>query len=113
MAAMSTALTEFSDSGNSRTYTQAGHTTVLPKLVIQKRKIAVSETGVAEDTIMVVDAAVDSNAVVLASKNTFEVKVRRPVNGAAAGVAASLATFRDIINGDEFANTVTTQEWVV
>jgi hypothetical protein len=37
MAAMSTALTEFSDKENSRTFFYTGHTVTKPKLVLQRR----------------------------------------------------------------------------
>lgn len=39
MAAMTTALTEFSTNGDSRTYTTSGHTVSNPKLVTQKRRV--------------------------------------------------------------------------
>ena len=39
MAAMTTVLTDFSQSGNSRTRTTSGHTAVKPKLVIEKRRV--------------------------------------------------------------------------
>lgn len=113
MAAMATALTEFSDKENSRTYTYTGHTAQEPRLVLEKRKIASGATSVLEDTVTVLSSTEDSAGDLLASKVTFEVKVRRPVNGIAADVTAALAIFRDIVAGDEFTNTVSTQEWLV
>lgn len=112
MAAMTTALTEFSDSGNSRTYTYTGYTAAEPRLVIQKRKLASGSTSVIEDTVSVVSSTEDAAGEILSSKVLFEMKVRRPLNGLAADVTAALAIARDVIAGDEFTNTVSTQEWL-
>lgn len=112
MAAQSTALTEFSDMGNSRTYTYAGHTATDPRLVIQKRKVASNGNSVIEDTVMVVSGTEDAEGIPLASRVSFQATVRRPVNGAAADVTAALAIFRDIVAGDEFGTTVSTQNWL-
>lgn len=113
MAAMTTALTEFADNGNSRTYTYTGHTSAEPRLVIQRRKIATGSTSVIEDTFQVVSSTEDAAGELLSSKVLFEAKVRRPVNGITADVTAALAIFRDIVAGDEFTATVNTQGWLV
>jgi len=113
MAAMTTALTEFSDNGNSRTYTYTGHTAVDPRLVLQRRKVAAGTTSVIEDTITVLSGTEDADANPLAAKVRFSATVSRPINGVAADVTAALAIFRDIVAGDEFGNTVSTQEWLV
>lgn len=113
MAAMTTALTEFSDNGNSRTYTLTGHTAINPQLVIQKRRVPSGSQTVAEDTITVLRSTDDSAGEQLPQKISFEVKVRRPINGTQADVDALLAIFRDIVAGDEFANSVNTQEFLV
>lgn len=110
MAAMSTALTEFSRQGNSSTFTVTGHTAVKPKLVLQKRRVPVGADGVAEDEITVLYGTEDADSALLKSRVMFSAKVRRPVNGAAADVTAALAVFRDVVAGDEFGNTVDTQE---
>lgn len=112
MAAMSTALTEFADNGNSRTYTLSGHTALSPQLVLQKRKVPSGNQTVVEDTITVLSATEDSDGAILPQRVTFTATIRRPVNGQSADVTAMLAIFRDIIAGDEFANTVNTQEWL-
>ncbi len=113
MAAMTTALTEFSDNGNSRTYTQAAHTVQQPMLVIQKRKVPTGNQTVAETTVNVVDSTTDVDDAVLSQKVLFSAVVRYPIAGTAADVTAALATFRDIIAGDEFANAVSTQEYLI
>lgn len=115
MAGMTTVLTEtFSpNGGNSRAYTQAGHTALSPELVLQRSKSANGPTGVIEDTISVLKATEDSDGVQLSSKVMFTATVRRPINGTAADVTAQLAVFRDIIAGDEFANVVNTSEPLV
>jgi len=112
MAAMTTSLTEFADNGNSRTYTYTGHTSSEPRLVIERRKVAAGATSVIEDTVSVLSSTEDAAGELLSSKVLFEAKVRRPVNGIAADVTAALAIFRDIVAGDEFTNTVNTQEWL-
>lgn len=112
MALMTTVLTEFSDNGNSRTYTQAGHTAVEPQLVLQKRKVPSGNQSTIEDTITVLSSTEDASGALLDSRVSFTATVRRPKDGIAADVTAMLAVFRDIIAGDEFTNTVNTQEWL-
>lgn len=112
MAGMSTVLIEFSDMGNSRTYTQASHTALAPLLVLQKRKVPSGNQRIAEDTITVLSHTEDADGITLPERVTFTATVRRPINGDAADVTAMLAVFRDIVAGDEFANTVSTQEWL-
>lgn len=113
MAAMTTALTEFSDNGNSRTYTYTGHTTASPRLVLQKRKVPVGSQVVAEDTITVLSGATDVDSAPLQERVTMSVTIRRPITGQASEVTAALAILRDVVAGDEFANTVSTQEYLV
>ncbi len=112
MAAMLTALTEFSDNGNSRTYSLAGHTAQSPQLVIQKRRVPVGNQVVAESTIDVIYATEDSAGALLPQKVVFSAVVRFPINGIQADIDAALVVFRDIIAGDEFSNTVNTQEYL-
>jgi len=113
MAAMTTALTEFSDNGDSRTYTYTGHTAAEPRLVIQRRQVASGSKVVAQDTIEVLSSTEDASGNLLSERVDFKVIVRRPITGIAADVTAALAVFRDIIAGDEFTNTVSTQEHLV
>jgi hypothetical protein len=111
MTAMTTVLTEsFPSSGNSRTYTQAGHTALKPQLVIQKCKIAGNGQSVAESTVSVLSATEDSDGAVLPQKVAFDVTVRYPIQGQQTDIDDMLAVVRDIIAGDEFANMVNTQE---
>lgn len=112
MPAMSTPLTEYSDNGNSRTFSTTGHTALKPKLVIQKRKIASNAQASAEDHISVVYGTADAEGAILTSKVAFDVSVRRPILGDAADVTAALAVLRDIVASDEFGATVTTQNWL-
>lgn len=113
MAAMTTALTEFADNGNSRTYAQVGHTALKPQLVIQKRKVPSGNGVVAETTVDVISATVDASGITLPQKVVFSASVRYPITGTAADTTAMLAVFRDIVAGDEFANAVDTQEFLV
>lgn len=112
MAAMTTALTEFSDNGNSRTYTSTGHVASKPKLVLQRRRVPSGNQTVLEDTVTVLHGAEDSNGDVLESKVSFSVTIRRPLSAIGADVDAALAVFRDIVAGDEFGNTIDTQEYL-
>jgi hypothetical protein len=112
MAAMSTVLTEFSDSSNARTYTCPAHTAVKPLLVLQRRRVPVGAQVVLEDEITVVSTTEDSDAEILDQPITFSVKVRRSKHGIAADIAAALVIFRDIIAGDEFAATVDGQYYL-
>jgi hypothetical protein len=112
MAAMSTTLVEFANSGNSRTSILSGHTAVKPKLVIEKRRVPENGQQISEYSAKVVEATADANDIILAQKVSFEVVVRYPVLGQASDVTAALTTFRDIIAGDEFAASVSTQGWL-
>lgn len=112
MAGQTTAITEFADNGNSRTYTYTGHTALKPKLVIQKRKVPSGNQTMLEDSIKILAATTDPDSAVMAEKVTFEAIVRRPTLGLAADVTAALAVFRDIVAGDEFGTMVNTQGWL-
>lgn len=112
MAGMTTVLTEFSDNGNSRTYTTSAHTATEPRLVIQKRKVASGLTSSLEDTVQTISSTEDAAGELLDQKVLIETRVRRPANGIAADVAAALVIHRDLIASDEFTNTVNTQEWL-
>lgn len=112
MAAMTTALTEFADNGNSRTYTYTGHTALDPKLLLQRRRVPSGNQTIAEDTVTVLSGTEDSNGAMLPSRVMFTATVRRPIDGIAADVTAALAIFRDVVAGDEFTNTVNTQEFL-
>jgi len=112
MAAQLTALTEFSNIGNSRTYTLAAHTVSKPQVVIQKRKVPVGNKVVAQDDVFVSIATVNSLGETLPQRVAFHISVTRPIGHDAADVQAALVVIRDIIAGDEFANTVLTQEYL-
>lgn len=112
MAAMATALTEFNDSLNSRTYTYTGHTVSKPKLIIQKRRVPTGNQTMAEDVISIIAGTEDSDGVVLDQKESYVITHRRPIDGIAADRTALLAIIKDVVNGDEFANTGETQEYL-
>jgi mannitol/fructose-specific phosphotransferase system IIA component len=112
MAGMSTTLTLFSEEKNKRTSTYSGHVVSDPHVVIETRRVPDGNQSMMESTVKVVSGIEDSDGVQLSSKVTFEATVRYPVLGIAADVAAALVIFRDIIAGDEFAATVSTQNWL-
>lgn len=112
MGALATALTEFSDNGDSRTYTTAGSTASSPKLVIEKRKVPVGGQTVAEFSCAVVHGTADSDGLVLQQKVSLTATGRYPIDGDAADLAAALVIFRDIVASDEFEASLTSQNWV-
>lgn len=112
MAGMSTALTLFSEYGNSRTSTTAGHTSVKPKVVVEKRVVAEGKKKIAQSSVKVIHATTDAEGLILTEKVAFEAVVNTPVAGLAADVTAALAIFRDIVASDDFGTTVTTQNWL-
>lgn len=112
MAAMTTTLTEFSAMGNSRTSTTSGHAAAKPKLVIEKRRVPEGNQTIIEYSCKVVHATDDDDGATLQNKVSFEAVCRYPVLGQSTDVDAALVIFRDVIAGDEFANSVDTQEWL-
>lgn len=112
MAGMTTVLTEFSNYGNSRTSTYTGHTAAEPRLVIEKRRVPEGNQTMLEYSVKVVSSTEDSGGEILDNKVSFEAISRGPIAGIAADVTAALAIFRDIVAGDEFTNSVSTQEWL-
>jgi hypothetical protein len=114
MPAMATTLTEFSTNGDSRTYTTAGHSVSKPKLVLQKRRVPSGNQTVSENKVSVVHAALGPDDSVLPSKVTFSIDVRVPLNikSGDTSVADSLAILKDIVNSDEFAASVSTQNFL-
>jgi hypothetical protein len=112
MASFTTALTEFSDKENARTYMVDGHTVQQPRLVIQKRKVPATPEAVSQSSVDVIYGTLDPDGNVLQSKVGFSVSVRYPANGQASDVTAALAVFRDLVASDEFAATVTSQGYL-
>jgi hypothetical protein len=112
MAAMSTVLTQFANNGNSLTYTLPVHTAVKPALVLQRRKVPSGAQTVVEDTITVLYATADPDGAILPQRSSMSVTIRRPLDGEAAIVTSLLALFREVVASDNFANTVSTQEWL-
>ena len=112
MASFATTITEFSDKENNRTYMVSGHTVQAPRLVIQKRKVPTTSTGVSESQLMVVYGTEDAEGLPLASKVVCGASVRYPANGQSGDVTAALAVFRDFVASDEFTAMVNSQAYV-
>jgi hypothetical protein len=112
MAVMTTVLTAFSVNGNARTSTISGHTAIQPRLVIEKRRVPENGQTMVESSVKVVYATTDVDGVVLSQKVSFEAVCRYPLLGSSSDIDAALAVFKDIISGDEYANTVDTQEFL-
>lgn len=109
MAAMTTVLTEFSDNGNTRTYTAPSHTVLQPFLVIQSRKVPTGNAVIAEDTIKVVKATSDSNGDPIAERQFITVTVHRPITGDDTDMDDVKALVREVVASDEFDAVVDTQ----
>lgn len=112
MAGMTTTLTEFANYGNSRTSTLSTHTASFPKLVIEKRRVPEGNQSVVEYSFKVVEATVDADGVTLAQKVTLEAVARYPVLSTEAAKTTALATFRDIVAGDEFGASFLSSNWL-
>jgi len=112
MALMTTVLTEFSDNGNNREYSLSDHTVLKPSKVLQRRKQPTGNQVVAEDHITVTRATEDADGNVLPQNVSMTVTIRRPKFGQSTDIDSVLATFRDIIAGDEFTTTVQSQKWL-
>jgi len=117
MASLSATLTEFADNGNSRTYTSSGHTSVKPKLVIEKRVVPVGNQTMAEFSAAIVQAVNGADGGIAAQKVSYEVKVRYPTIDAdstdlSSVQDAALVLLRDFVASDEFTASHKTQNWV-
>ena len=112
MAAMTTALTEFSDKENSRVYVYTGHSVNKPKKVLQRRKEPTGGQEMIEDVITVYNGTEDANGDYLDARVTFTLTLRRPKDGIAADVAAALVVLRDIVAGDEYTAVTTSSTYL-
>jgi len=111
MAAMTTALTKtFGNIKNAITYSLSTHTAAKARQVIQMAKLPNGSGSVAETVIKVIYVTEDADGNILPSKVSFEAKARYPIDGLQADIDAALVVFRDIVAGDEFTNSVNTQE---
>jgi len=111
MAAMSTALTQFNDRDNERTYFTSGHTTAKPKMVAVRRRIPSNGTGVQETTLVVYHATTDVDGNVLSQKVAMEAKIKDPILGTSTDRDAVLVILRDIVASDEFTSLVATSAY--
>lgn len=112
MAAISTTLTEYSDSGNTRIYSAPGHTSTKPFLVIQKRVVPASLAGSTDLSIRVMKGTNDAAGLPLQARQSAEIIVRQPQNGDADDATAVLALIREIVASDEFTAAVGTLNWI-
>lgn len=102
MAAMTTALTEYSTIGDKRTYVTPGSTVQKPKLVVVQRKAPTGNQSVAQYSVSVVHATEDAEGIILQSKVSLGVDCRIPIQGQTADVTAALVILRDYVASDEF-----------
>lgn len=112
MSTITTALTQFSDGPNARTYSLPGHTVAAPKLAIQKRKVPASTSSVGSSNVQVVYGAFDAAGIPLASKVVFDANVRYPADARSTEITAALAIYRELVASDEFTAMVTGQVYL-
>lgn len=106
MADMTTTLTEYAMSGDSKSFTVAGHTAQLPRLVIQKRRLPASPKGNAQMTTSFIRGAVGADSIPLAGKVAVDVISRFPLEmiNMSSEVDAVIALVRDYVASDDFVN---------
>lgn len=112
MAVITTALVEFSDEKDKRTFVLPGHTALKPQMLIQSRRVAASPLASAHNRFQVVYGTVDSAGLPVSGRVAFDLDVRFPASGVAADQTAALAFFRELVASDEFAAAVTGQLYV-
>lgn len=112
MAGMTTSLTVFSNTANSRLYTAPAHTVTKPQVVVQRRRVPQNSSGLAHNELNVSFGAVDGDGNPLDRKWFFGSTVRGPANGDTTDRDAALALFREIVASDEFAAMITTQNYI-
>lgn len=117
MASLSATLVEYSDNGNSRTYTASGHTATKPKIVVEKRVVPTGNQVMAEFSASIIQGVLDSDGGIAPQKVSHTVTVRYPVIGVdptdlASINAACLVLLRDFVASDEFGASVTSLNWV-
>lgn len=114
MAALATTLTSFSTTGDSKVYTTSGHTALLPRVLMQKRRVPSKNGTVASMDTTIIRGTKDADGKVLASKVALSVSVRFPIDmgGSQTEVADALVILKDVVNSDEFAANITSQGFI-
>jgi len=113
MAAQTTALTEYADFGNSRTYVTSGSTVSKPKQVVQSRKVPTGNSKISEVVMRVSHATTDADGLVIPERVAMTATCRFPINGQTTDRDNVLVIFRDIVAGDEFGASVASGNWLV
>jgi hypothetical protein len=111
MAAMTTALTEFSDSSNRREYTAPGHTVFAPRRVIASRTVANNAEASSRTKLQIVYGTTDSDGTPLSAPVGIDLLTRFPVAGKDSDVDSVIALARDFVASDEFESWIKTQNW--
>lgn len=110
MAAMTTALKEFSSNGDSITYGLTGHDPGNPRLLIQKRRVPSGKQVVQSNDFSIIFGAVDSDGIVLPERVALSVGGRVPITAAGdTELDAAIVILRDLVNGDEFVASLKNQ----
>jgi hypothetical protein len=105
-------LTEFSNSGNSRTYALDNHSAVEPHIVIQKRKVPGGNSQVAETSFDVIVATRDTEGRILKERQRISIIARSPMLGATADMDEVISRTRAIVASDEFSTAIQTQLYI-
>lgn len=89
--------------GYNKTWSLPGHTTTLPRLILQKRRVPTGKQTTSENAVTFLRAGNDANGNLLPSKGQVLCAFKEPVGFLAADRDALVADFRNFVNGDEFA----------
>jgi hypothetical protein len=109
MSAMTTSLAVLSSDGSRTEYAISGvHNVLKPATVIQRVSQPVKGQDNFKLTFDVRLATVDASGLLLPDPNSAVLSFRYDRRGQAADRAASLAYVRDIVNSDEYAQSVET-----
>lgn len=108
MAVMTTDLGAYADNGLSTTYSLSTSTFRKPQLVTVARKPPKGDGKVNETELRATFVTEDSEGNVLPERCLINATLRQPINGSQADFDLALATFRDIVNSDEFTAVVAT-----
>ena len=111
MAAQTTALTFHRSNGEKLTSTTSGHTVSSVKLVLEEARTPQGNQTISEYKLSVIHSAVDADGVDLGSKCVAGAFVKFPLGTTEAVIVSVETILRDIVAGDEFANSIRTGNW--
>lgn len=112
MPSMTSPLVTFSDNGNSRTFTTTGHTLKKPKVLKQSRVVPQGASVIATNQFAGTFGTEDDDGIALKERDSFNLTVRTAINGQTTDATALVALLKDLVNSDEFADALETQNFI-